>query len=330
MPVTPEPGDDVPKKSQLPQNDVACYSERDGKMPASAGGAIDTQPAHQNVRYSRKAVAFHAVAMLLQIGAIVYWITVLRPPAGAPQDELEKILSLPDAELEKVDIARINLLVAREVFPDLNVDRYLAELDRLAREIRGVAPSYRAFRENPNDPEVKLSVLCTHLHKERGLRYTRHGDSNDPAGLNKDPLNLFLNGVLDRNMGTCVSMPVLYLALGERLGYPIKGVNAKDHFFCRWDDGKFVTNIEPTSDGGWSSDEDYIKDFGITPRQVASGAYMRTLTKREVVGTFYFARAAYRAAAHRDYEKAIRDELKAAGCNPRDADVCAHLAHFFQ
>jgi hypothetical protein len=125
--------------------------------------------------------------------------------------------------------------------------------------------------------------------------------------------------------GTCISMPALYIALGERLGCPIKGVNANEHFFCRWDDGKYVSNIEVTSGGGWSPDEDYVRDMEMTPEQLRSGAYMRTLTKRELIGNFFFARAAHYASTGRPLQ-AERDLLRVAACNPRDVDAFSNPA----
>jgi hypothetical protein len=52
-----------------------------------------------------------------------------------------------------------------------------------------------------------------------------------------DSRNLFIHGLLGGHGGSCVTMPVLYAAIGRRLRYPIKLVGAKQHTFCRWDDG---------------------------------------------------------------------------------------------
>src|SRR5690606_11180657 len=35
--------------------------------------------------------------------------------------------------------------------------------------------------------------------------------------------------------GNCASMPVLYVAVGRRLGYPVSLVLGKTHIFARWD-----------------------------------------------------------------------------------------------
>jgi len=170
--------------------------------------------------------------------------------------------------------------------------------------------------------------LNTFLYQHQKFRYAELGGAKDAAAFHCDPRNLFLNGVLDRKQGTCISMPVLYIAVADRLGYPVRGVNANDHFFCRWDDGRAVSNIEATSEGGWSADEDYIRDMKVTPGQIRSGAAMRSLTRRELIGNFFFARAAHYAVTGRP-ALAERDLLKVIACNPRDADGYANLAQMY-
>jgi len=60
----------------------------------------------------------------------------------------------------------------------------------------------------------------------------------------KNSRDLFLHGMVGSdNGGTCVSMPVLYVAVGRRLGYPMRLVLAKAHVFARWDD---AARGEPT------------------------------------------------------------------------------------
>ena len=191
--------------------------------------------------------------------------------------ELGSILGLSESELEGVSISRINLLVAKEIFPGLNVEAYEAKLKGLAQDVRMTIAKYGI---DPKDPDQGIRAINTTLYLEKELKYAKLGSAQDVVYLNQDPRNLFLNGLLDRMTGTCISMPVLYIALGEELGYPIYGVNAGDHMFCRWDDGTFMTNIEPTGGGGWSPDEDYIRDMEVTDKQLKTGAYMRTLTKR--------------------------------------------------
>ena len=51
-----------------------------------------------------------------------------------------------------------------------------------------------------------------------------------------DARDLFIHGVIDRRRETCVSLPVLYMAIGHRLGWPIRAATVPKHMFCRWED----------------------------------------------------------------------------------------------
>jgi regulator of sirC expression with transglutaminase-like and TPR domain len=43
---------------------------------------------------------------------------------------------------------------------------------------------------------------------------------------------------VERQMGACVSLPSIVVAVARRLGYPVYLVNCSMHSFVRWDDGK--------------------------------------------------------------------------------------------
>lgn len=268
---------------------------------------------------------FFTVALIAQSAFAVYLLWKSpgdSQPEEEPLSELDRILALSDVELEKVSTARINLLISQEAIPDLNIEDYQARFDQLVLELKLANQRHGAEMK---DPDKLIRVLNTFLYLDKGFRYARLGDSTDPSLLSVDPRNLFLYGILDRMQGTCISMPVLYIALGEAVGLPIKGVNANDHFFCRWDGHGYVSNIEPTGGGGWSPDEDYIRDMKISKEQLRSGAYMRSLTKRELIGNFFFARASFYSATGRP-DKALEDFARVVACNPRDVDGYANLA----
>jgi hypothetical protein len=83
-------------------------------------------------------------------------------------------------------------------------------------------------------------------------------------------------------MGNCYSMPLLYHALAQRLGYPIKAVHAPRHGFLRYDDPNVKEqNIEVTAYGSHESDESFISDMKITEKSRKNGVYLRTLSNRE-------------------------------------------------
>jgi Transglutaminase-like superfamily len=90
--------------------------------------------------------------------------------------------------------------------------------------------------------------MITVLQRDLGVRYNLAFSESPYDGT--DSRNLFIHGLLSGHGGTCVTMPVLYAAIGRRLGYPMKLAFAVEHVFCRWDDGRGERfDMEATSQG---------------------------------------------------------------------------------
>jgi regulator of sirC expression with transglutaminase-like and TPR domain len=74
----------------------------------------------------------------------------------------------------------------------------------------------------------RVELLAGFLSGEVGLR----GNAVDYY----DPRNSYLNEVIDRRRGIPISLAVVYLAVGRRLGQPVSGLNAPGHFLVRHGD----------------------------------------------------------------------------------------------
>jgi hypothetical protein len=122
-----------------------------------------------------------------------------------------------------------------------------------------------------------------------------------------NPADLFIHGMVNNtNGGTCSSMPVLYTAVGRRLGYPIKLALAKQHVFCRWDDGKERFNIEAAGNGGidYPPDDYYRKwPIAISDADMKSGEFLKSLSPQEELASFLLQRASCLQAHHRTNEE---------------------------
>ncbi len=117
-----------------------------------------------------------------------------------------------------------------------------------------------------------------------------------------DSRKSFLHGIVpgpgrDAPGGTCATMPVLYVALGRRLGYPLKLVRSFDHVWFRWDDPHGhhgppeVFNVEGSTDGYAFEDDAYYRERqDVQPAEERNGWYMQSLTPREEVGSFLLER----------------------------------------
>jgi hypothetical protein len=69
---------------------------------------------------------------------------------------------------------------------------------------------------------------------------------------------VFIHGILGpKRTGTCSSLPTFAVAVGRRLGYPLKLVLVPHHTLYRWDDGTEVFNYQHTEAGGQVQPDGY-------------------------------------------------------------------------
>jgi regulator of sirC expression with transglutaminase-like and TPR domain len=107
-------------------------------------------------------------------------------------------------------------------------------------------------------------------------------DQTDPLGTN--PVNRKLSRYLETRRGNCITMPILMLFVGKRLGLNMTLVQAPLHLFIKYtdDDGK-IWNLEATSGGGFTRDVWYRQKLPMSDEAVANGVYLRPLSHDEAV-----------------------------------------------
>lgn len=233
---------------------------------------------------------------------------------GLSEVELEQLANLPE---EQIDIGQVALFLATEVFPGLDVNKYSAQLDGFVKEIRD-------FTRGSTDSDYRIRAMNTYLYKRQGFHY----DKSDP--LAQQLMNRYLNGLLDTQAGSCTTMPLLYLALAQRLGYPVYPVAAPQHLFCRYAAADVKEqNIEATEGGGYSSDADYIRDMEIPTLGIKSGAYLSTMTYRQLVGDLIAENGSY-WARQKDFVRAIKYYIIAVRLNPNAAEVYQMLSQAYR
>jgi hypothetical protein len=93
---------------------------------------------------------------------------------------------------------------------------------------------------------------------------------------------------LNHAAGTCSSLPVLQVAVGRRLGYPLKLVTTKGHLFVRWEGAHETFNIEAAGQGVNRFTNDYYRHwpFEITPAEEAAEGYLKSLPPPEELAVF--------------------------------------------
>ena len=130
----------------------------------------------------------------------------------------------------ELDLARAALLVAAEEYPQLAPEPYLQRLDLLSERVKD-----RLADENA--PPVVLTEISRVLFDEEGFR------GNSDAYY--DPRNSFLNDVLDRKLGIPLTLGIVFLEIGWRLGLPLTGVNFPGHFLLRYEGEAMPLLVDP-------------------------------------------------------------------------------------
>ena len=146
-------------------------------------------------------------------------------------ERLRQIVSGPD---EDISLAEAALLIAGHGYPDLNVAAYLSRIEELAYMLK------LRIDEDDSIPD-RISALNQFLFGELGFAAA----SDDYY----DPRNSFLNEVLERRTGIPITLSVIYMELGRKVGLPLQGVSFPGHFLvkCAVPDGAVV--LDPYSGG---------------------------------------------------------------------------------
>jgi regulator of sirC expression with transglutaminase-like and TPR domain len=117
-----------------------------------------------------------------------------------------------------LDLARAALLVAAEADPNVDVDGTMRTLDGWAEELRArLDPEWNNLQ--------KLARLRRFLFDDLGFR----GDHTDYYS----PRNSLLHDVIQRRRGIPLTLSIIFMELGWRLGIPFEGVGFPGHFLVR-------------------------------------------------------------------------------------------------
>jgi regulator of sirC expression with transglutaminase-like and TPR domain len=125
-----------------------------------------------------------------------------------------ELAAAPDAAL---DLGEAALLIGGEEDPPFDLEAGLEHLDDIAD---GVAPRLRGF----SSPRERLDLLLAYLVRELGFR----GNEAEYD----DPRNSCLHTVMRRRVGLPITLSVLLMEIGRRVGVPIVGVGLPAHFLA--------------------------------------------------------------------------------------------------
>ncbi len=174
------------------------------------------------------------LAELKKLDSDIHTASVVQSMAdyfGAYEKELAEA---EDKSSVSIDLVKASLIIASVDEQDINVDAYVRQIERMVSDIKATLA-----QESAND-EI-LVALNKYLFEDNGF----HGSRFDYY----HPANSYMNRLLDDREGLPITLSVLYMELGNRLGLTIEGVGIPGHFVVRQTDGDAVTYIDPFDDG---------------------------------------------------------------------------------
>ena len=177
------------------------------------------------------------------------------------------------------DLADIKLTVDRMVVPTTDVAAASAVIDAMAADLGRLGAKTGGSLE-------RLKILRRYVY-EAGAWNANRAFIYDPA----DPLgqrfeNRLLADYLTDRRGNCITMPILVVILGERIGLKMTLAQAPLHYFVKFtDDDGNVWNLEATSGAGFTRDSHYRKKLPMSDRAIETGLYLRPLSREETVAS---------------------------------------------
>ncbi len=207
-------------------------------------------------------------------------------------DPLRRILRLED---DQTPLDEAALYVARIECPALVIEASLADLDFHAREI-----------EKRRGRSTRVAI-GNYLFGELGLA----GNEQDYYNAQNSCLNL----VLESRKGIPITMCVLYMELGRRLGVTVDGIGAPGHFLVRLEEEGDTFYIDPYAGGKIRDD---IEEELEAPYLVAAPKRLILIRMLNNLRLIYLQRQSWKKASQ------VLDLLLEA--DPMDADALRQRA----
>lgn len=186
---------------------------------------------------------------------------------------VKTILQQPESSM---DLAVVKLTIDKMIDPSIDISANLKKIDSIVVQILAMAG------RNPSS-NAKLLALKRYLYEKgpwNGNEPYQY-DFADPRGTKIN--NKLLSTYLVTRKGNCVSMPFLFVVLGQRLGLDVSASTAPEHYFVKYTDpdAGVTYNLETTSGANPTRDMWYRQEMPMTDEAIANGVYLQALTKRE-------------------------------------------------
>lgn len=171
---------------------------------------------------------------------------------------------------DNLELDRAALLMAAEEYPNLDVEAYLSLLDNFAEQARARDDSFA-------DPLTRIMRLGNLVFDDLGFR----GNAENYY----DARNSFLNNVIERRTGIPITLSVVMMEIGRRIGLTLYGVGMPGHFLVKYVDEEQEIFADPFH-GGRIVDENRCRQMveemynGQLP---FSASFLNAVTKKQIL-----------------------------------------------
>ena len=181
----------------------------------------------------------------------------------------DALFELAQLENDQIDLAKGALLIAKDAYADLDIEAYLQRLNQMAEELQSQIG-------DEADTSDQINRLNHYLFEVQGFA----GSSQEHY---YDPRNSYLNEVLERKTGIPITLSVVYMEIGKRIGLPLVGVGFPGHFIVKHRDLEAV--IDPFEKGQILSDEDLSERLTQIFREPVSvhPRFLQAVTNKEIL-----------------------------------------------
>lgn len=139
------------------------------------------------------------------------------------QDWKESVVNDMVSSNNNDKLARNVLHLARIVaYPDLEVDQYIAKIESMGSEVRDMLKKGPGMARRPTQIIEKLNE---YLFESRKFKPNTEDYYN--------PLNSFLNIVIDRKTGIPITLCILYMSVARIIDFSMQPVNFPGHFLVK-------------------------------------------------------------------------------------------------
>ena len=215
--------------------------------------------------------------------------------------------SITDADwpdVESLNYMQIKMHFDEMIDPDIDKASITVEIDEMVARIKAMA--------GPGADDNRKFATLRHFVYESGDWNDNRPfsyDLDDPLGTNIE--NKLISTYLRTRKGNCVSMPILILILGERLGLEMTLSTAPTHVFIQYHDKAYDewVNIETTSGSNPARSEYLRENFPMTDLAIENGIYLKRRDRNEIAAVMAGTVVEYYSQEERLEDVATMSEL---------------------